>query len=193
MKHMTDEKKEFTPGIGVEARKINEAFDRTGINFHSRPDALAALKTDGREIVFNEDDGEPYVHYDSEFLKLDQALTRLALDQRSLADGRSLPRGASTARPNTLSRAEMTIAEKVAYVNEHGEEAFLKLPSRPTTTSEVKTTEDFRRLPRAEKVRRINEDPDAIRKLAPPPTARANGTFINHEALARQKAITGKR
>jgi hypothetical protein len=189
---MTDEKKDLTPGIGVEAKKINEAFDASKIAFHNRAEALAALRATGAEVAFDEQ-GNPHCRYDSEYLTLTEALTRLALDQKGLADGRSLPRGASIARPNALSRAEMTTAEKVAYVNEHGEEAFLKLPSRPVATTETKTTEDFRRLALAEKVRRINADPAAIYKLAPGPTARTNGTYINVEALARHKAVTGKR
>jgi hypothetical protein len=189
---MIDEKlAPLTPNIGEEARRINAAFDATNINFHNRAEALAALRAIGAEVAYDEA-GTPHCRYDSEYLPLSEALTRLALDNRSLADGRSLPRGASTARPNTLSRAEMTNKQKVAFVNEFGEEAFLKLPSKPTVTSEVRTTEDFRRLTRAEKVRRINEDPDTIYKLAPAPTARVNGSFIDHDAIARQKATRGK-
>jgi hypothetical protein len=189
---MFDEKlAPLTLHLGEEARKINAAFDETNISFHSRPEALAALRATGAEVTYD-DAGVPHCRYDSEYLTLTEALTRLAMDQRSLADGRSLPRGPSTARPNTLSRAEMTTREKVDYVNLHGEEAFLKLPSKPTATSEVRTTDDFRRLTRAEKVRRINEDPLAIYKLAPARTARVNGALIDHAAIARQKATTGK-
>jgi hypothetical protein len=164
-------------------------FHKTGIKYTGTDaEVLEKFKATGREIFV--EDGIAFTNYDSEILKVEEALLRHAFDApQGEVDRRTLPRGASTARPNVRSRAEMTTREKVDYVNEHGEEAFLKLPSKPVTSSEVKTTEDFRRLPRAEKVRRINEDPDAIRKLAPAPTLRQNGTYINHEAIARQRAI----
>ena len=142
---MIDEKlAPLTTNVGAEGKALTAAFDATNISFHNRAETLAALRATGAEVAYD-DAGTPHCRYDSEYLTLTEALVRLALDQRSLADGRSLPRGASTARPNTLSRAEMTIAEKVAYVNTHGEEAFLKLPSKAVATSAVKTTSDITR------------------------------------------------
>lgn len=178
----------LTTATGSEARAIHQAFDETGIQFRDRVAAIAALRATGAEIAYDEA-GIPHCRYDHEFLKLSDALVRLAIDDRSQADNRTLPRGANTARPNLLSRSEMTTKEKVEYVNQFGESEFLKLPSRPVTTAPVITTEDFRRLSRAEKVRRINEDPDAIYKLKQTPTAVTNGVFVNHEALAKIASI----
>ena len=69
---MTDVKKPIAPNIGAEARSLHEEFDATGVKFRDRAATLAALKEDGRDIVF--DDGVPTIVYDGELLPLRESL-----------------------------------------------------------------------------------------------------------------------
>lgn len=172
-----------------EAQKLNAAFDATGIKFNDRAQALASFK-EGREIVYDES-GEPCTRYDSEYLPLSDALTRFAYDRRDLVDGRTLPRqGAGSARPGTLSKADFTdVKSKVEFIREHGEDAYARLPLTGVGTSEVKTRQDFMKLPREEKVRRYAADPECFNKLPSAPTDQIKGSFINHAAIAKQQAI----
>jgi hypothetical protein len=166
-------------------------FQETGVKFQGTDaEVLAKFKEGGHEIFV--EDGVARTKFDSEILPLDEALLRYAFDApQGEVDRRTLPRGgAGTARSSTLSRATMTTAEKVAYVNEHGEEAFLKIPTNYTPTSEVKTTADWLKLSRAERVRRTTDDPQAFEKLLPAPGQRMPWEpYVNHEALERQKQI----
>jgi hypothetical protein len=164
------EEKEFAPlapSIGAEGRTIRAAFERTGIKWTSEAAALAKFKEGGREVII--ENGQAFTYYDRETLPLEDALTRWAYDNRDseLFDGRSLPRnGAGLARPGLLSKADMTRAEKVTYVNTHGEDAFARLATKGVgPKGEVKTFEDWKLLPRAEKVRRTNANPNIVNEL----------------------------
>jgi hypothetical protein len=170
------------------AELINAAFDAAQVRFNDRATALAAFK-EGREIIF--EDGQPYTRFDSEYLPLSDALLRFGYDRHELVDGRTLPRtGAGAARPGLASKADFpTVKDKVDFINKNGEDAWARLPLTGVAGTEVKTIADWKRLPLSEKVRRVNADPDAVRKLAPTPTVRQHGAFINTEALERQKAI----
>jgi hypothetical protein len=78
----------------------------------------------------------------------------------------------------------MTNKQKVAFINEFGEEAFVNLRLTHTQTAEVKTVADFARLPLAEKSRRITADPGCMAKLLPSPGVRLPGqAYINTAAL----------
>jgi len=150
-----------------QAVAINLSFDATGISFHSRPDTLAAFKATGSEIVYDEI-SEPFTKYDGEgLLPLKDALERFAMDDRSLSDNRTLPRNGVAARPGgTDSKASYTTtAEKVAYIGRYGLASWEALPSAPIFSSEVKTQEDFFKLSRAEKSRRLLIDADACNRL----------------------------
>jgi hypothetical protein len=187
--NMSENEKSITGNINAAANAINQAFDATGVTFHDRAAALAAFK-EGREVVF--EDGQPFALYDREFLPLGDALKRFAYDQRQHVDARTLPRtGVGTSRPGIASKADFpTVAEKIAFVNLHGADAWEKLPLTGIGSKEVVTVADFRRLPLAEKTRLINADPDYLYKLKPSPGLPQPGQArINHEAIERQKAI----
>jgi len=186
-----------------QAAVLNAAFDSTNIKFYDRSVALAALKADGREVVFT-DDGTARIHYDGEQLDLADALTRLGFDRRELIDGRTLPReGAGTARQGTLSKADFPdVQSRVKFIRENGAEAWEKLPTVNHDTKPVTTREDWYKLSRAEKVRRIASDPHAFSKLPAAPSAAnpvtkleqvAPGTQVNRAALEHEKKIRGGR
>jgi hypothetical protein len=182
------------------AQILNAQFDATNIKFRDRSTALQALLAGGCEVIYTED-GSAQVHYDGERLGLRDALTRLAFDQRDLVDGRTLPREGTTGRQGTLSKADMTLQEKIAYVRDHGADAFARIPSVNFDTKPVTTREDFYRLSRAEKVRRIAADPNILAKLPSAPKVSvveqletvAPGVRINRAGLEKQKAIRGGR
>jgi hypothetical protein len=177
-----------------EGKVLTEAFDASGIKFNDRSVALAELKKDGREIAYD-DDGKPHVHYDSEILPLSDALIRFGYDRRDLCDGRTLPRtGAGTARPGLMSKADLPdFKAKVAFIREHGEEAYARLPLTGVATSEVLTKSDWYKLNRKEKCRRLDADPDAFNRLpsGPPtiPGALVNRSYVNQPKLDALKKI----
>jgi hypothetical protein len=183
-----------------EPAKLNEAFDQTGITFHSRPVALAALKATGSEVVYD-DAGEPFTRYDSEYLSLSDALTRLAFDQRETrVDGRTLPRnGAGSARPGIASKSDFTtVKERSDFITKNGFDAYERLPLTAIDSSEIRTQADFLKLPSKERSRRYGIDPDCFAKLpkaeAPHPFQKALDQKENMKAnLAKHIASRGTR
>jgi hypothetical protein len=164
---------------------MHQHFDATGVRFHDRATTLAELKKDGREITFDAD-GTPSVTYDSEPLQLKDALLRFAYDRRDLVDGRTLPReGVGSTRPGTLSKADMTLPEKLAFIRDRGADAFAKLPSQNFDTKPLMYREDFYKLSRTEKVRRIALDPDIISKLPSAPKVDAMAAALEREKATR--------
>lgn len=151
-----------------QAQAINTAFDAAGIGFKAkRSDVLAELKNNGeREVAFDKD-GNPHIKYDGQILTLSEALHRFAYDRRDLADQRTLPKqDEGRGRPGIASKADFaTVAEKTAYIREHGIDAYERLPVTTPKTSEVRFREDFFALPTAEKARRLQETPDIIESL----------------------------
>lgn len=144
-----------------EAKALNTAFDATGITFHNRAESLAAFK-ESREIVYD-DDG-----YDSEPLLLADALARFAYDNRQYVDARTLPReGVGASRPGTLSKSDLDLKGKLEFIKTHGGAAYEALPLKSQPTREVKTREDWYRLPRAERVRLTGKDPDFLANYPP--------------------------
>lgn len=178
-----------------EPKALHAAFDETKIVFHDRAAALAKFK-EGREIIFG-DDGQPYSTYDGETsVRLADALTRWALDTRdpALFDGRSLPRHGANGRPGIISKADFdTVASRVAYITEFGEDSWARLPLKGIATSEILTKQSWMKLPLSEKVRRTAADPDAFSKLPDKPTDQIRGSFIHHAAIAREKLKRGGR
>jgi hypothetical protein len=172
------------------AASLNRAFDSSALIFHSRSEALGAFKQ-GREIVF--EDGEPFALYDGVIQPLGDALAKFGADNRGYIDGRSLPRaGVDASRPGVLSKNGFaSLAEKVAYIAEHGAEAFEKLPLQTRDTSELTHQSQWYKLNIAERVRLTSLDPDAFSKLKPGP--KPGGTYINEKALAKELATRGRR
>jgi hypothetical protein len=177
-----------------EAIKLNESFDKAGLTFHSRADALGEFRQ-GREITFDQD-GEPSVTYDGENLPLSAALLRFGYDRRDLIDGRSLPRnGAGKARPGLASKSDLkTFKEKAEFIKQFGGAAYEALPLVGVQSSEVKTRQDWMKLPRQEKVRRLAADPEAFNKLPnAAPTGRVNGSLINQTGIDKHRAARPQR
>jgi hypothetical protein len=177
--------------IGAEARAINAEFDKTGVTFHNRAEALAAFKEGGRAIV--EEDGQLFTHYDGEAkVPLANALLRFAYDNRTVCDGRTLPRqGVGTSRPGLASKADYPdTASKLKAIAENGAEWWEKLPLTGVATSEILTRQDWYRASRAERVRLTALDPDYFAKLKPSPFQTMPGSAkINTEALDKIASI----
>jgi len=179
----------------TEADRLNSSFDETGIAFHSRSETLAALKATGTEITYAEEDGKPYCRFDGEYLPLADALTRIALDDRSLADGRTLPRSGVTGRASLASKADLkSTKEKSDFITKFGFDAYQALPLTGPTSTEVKTQEDFLRLPPREKSRRYGLDPNCFANLPREPKGQSplRGK-THHAALAQELATRGAR
>jgi hypothetical protein len=187
----------------MSAKKLNKAFDITGLIWNDRAKALAAFKETGTEITYDDgEEGEARAGYDGERnILLSEALKRFAYDKREHIDGRSLPRaGVGAARPGTASKADFTtIKEKVDFINLHGGETYERLVTHtPMQSSAVVTQRDFDLLPRSEKVRRISEDETCRAKLprgvAPTPNeGKRTQKEIMDDNLAKHIASTGVR
>ncbi|MCU1324257.1 MAG: hypothetical protein JWM43_3906 [Acidobacteriaceae bacterium] len=176
------------------ATALNLSFDKSGISFHSRSETLAALKATGSEITYDEA-GKPWTRYDHEFLELDLALIRFGMDQPQWADGRTLPRHGAPGRKGTMAKSDLkTIPEKVAWIAEHGEDAFARLPLTTPSSSEVRSQADWLKLPIAERARRWEDDPGAFERLprAPKPDSPNTGK-THHAALEKELRTRGKR
>ncbi|WP_348267910.1 hypothetical protein [Edaphobacter sp. DSM 109919] len=164
----------------ITAEKLNEAFDKSTLTFHDRAAALATFKQD-RDIVANPEDGQLYAKYDAEVLPLDECFLRFGLHNRQLIDGRSAPR--------TVTKDQMTTREKISYITTHGADAFEKLATKPVETNEVKTRQDFMKLPLSEKTRRYKENPNAFVELPNAVSDQPHKGYVNHKALDKIKAI----
>jgi len=172
----------------ITAEKLNEAFDKSTLTFKDRAATLASFKQN-RDIVIDDEDGQLYSRYDGEVLPLDEALLRFGLDNRPLIDGRSAPRSGAGGRNLELTKSEITTREKVAFIAQHGADAFEKLPSHPVASSEVKTKQDWMKLPLAEKVRRTKENPNAFAELPNANAGKVPGLFVDKDKIAKQQAI----
>ncbi len=184
---MSEETQKPAREIGWQATAINESFAKTGIKFtKSNADTLKAF---GRDVVFD-DDGRPHVNFDSEILPLEDGLTRWAFDSADgVADRRTLPReGAGGGRVGTMSKSGLTLAEKLEFIRVRGGAAYEALPLKSAGTFEVKTKQDFYKLPRAEKVRLTGKDPHFFSKLPDAPSDQPKGGYVNHAALAKHRA-----
>ena len=168
------------------ATALNESFDATGISFHSRPEALSAFR-EGREVTYT--DGVAHSVYDGVQMTLSDCLSRFAFDRKELVDGRTLPReGVGTSRPGIASRADLkTVSDRVAYVNAFGAEAFEKLPLQTVDSTELRTFDDWMKLPLAEKVKLTQLDNDIVSKLARTPSSRPNGVWSKPGVLDELK------
>ncbi len=182
-----------TRETGWEAVAINDELEKTGLTF--QVSGSEVLKGYGREILFGEDN-MPYSKYDGEILPLSDAILRWSMDERNanVVDLRSLPRTGAPGRPGIASKADLkTLSQKVAFIAEHGEDAFSRLPLTSGLTKEVETRADWFKLSRAEKVRRTALDPDAFEKLPPAPLpGRHNQSFANTAALDKIADLRSK-
>ena len=186
-----ENKTEHTPswGIASEAQRIHSSFDQTGISFHDRADALAAF---GRPVTFNDHTGDPEAFYDGQDLPLSECLKRFAYDRQDLVDRRTLPReGMGTTRAAQLSKSSFsTTAEKTAYIREHGVDAWESLPLKPPVSTEVRTKQDFWKLPVEEKSRRIRENPNYVETLPnAPPQVQTGFAKVNYDLLEKQRKL----
>lgn len=181
---------------------INAAFDATGVRFNDRSTALQSLLADGREITYAEDCSAS-VAYDGETLPLEEALSRFAFDNRQHVDARTLPReGVGTARPGILSKADFPdIQSRVKFIQENGARAWENLPYQNFDSKPVTTRDDWYKLSRQERVRRIEQGGiNAFTKLpaAPKvdPVSRMEsvaGAKINRQLLDKERKIRGGR
>ena len=167
----------------AESAALHAAFDASGLIFHDRAAALAAFK-EGREVIY--EGGKPHALYGGVVQPLSEALAQFGADNRALIDGRSMPREGVTGRPGNLSKDDFTtVAEKSAWISEHGGEAYEKLPTHRADTSELRTFEQWVKLPLAEKVRLTKIDNDIISKLQATKPARQGvdgATLAEHNA-----------
>lgn len=103
---------------------VRDAFRESGVKFHKQSDVLTLIgqidyDVDGTASV----DGVP----------LTEAIQKLALDNPSLADGRSL-RSLQEKKEARMPRSKAdfaTVQDKVAFINTHGADKFAALPTHP--------------------------------------------------------------
>jgi hypothetical protein len=180
---------EQTSALQSEFAKFHESGIRPNVDDSQ---LLSLLKEGGREIIV--EDGNATTVYDGERIEVSQALKRLLIDRREFVDARTLPReGAAGGRSSVTSKADLkTLKDKVAYVNQFGENAYLALPLTGQSTSEIKTFEQFRKLPISEKAR-LTKDPDYIYRLKPSEGRYMPGQAkINTAGIAKHLATRGK-
>jgi hypothetical protein len=108
----------------------------------------------------------------------------VAVDHPEIADGRTLRSLKPAEEQQPKSKSEMTMAEKILFIKLHGSTAFANLPLRPQRIVEVRTQEDFRSLPTANKMQLIAEHgPDWVGRLPKAETEelinRRRGMLIN--------------
>jgi hypothetical protein len=176
--------------------QLTSSFDATGIRFHDRAEALAKFREN--HIIEHTNEGA-FTTYDGERVDLATGLTRWAYDHREVCDARTLPReGAGAARPGIDNKTNYPdAASKAKYIRDNGFDAWERLPVIGPTSNEVLTKQDWYKLPRAEKVRRLTADAQAFEKLpnAPPGQRPVDemvirgGAKINVAALERQRKI----
>ena len=86
-----------------------------------------------------------------ERVPLSDALRQFALDHETLVDGRSLRHLKTATAPK--AKSDMSMRERMAYIDEHGLDAFEKLPLRSVQTREIRTMADYAALPVATKTK----------------------------------------
>jgi hypothetical protein len=171
-----------------QALAIRADIAATEIKFHDdAPELLARFKATGREIEFDES-GRPMAIYDHQLIPLRDALTRWALDDRTIADRRTLPRkDEGRGRPGMASKADFaTLQDKTAFIRERGVDAYEALPLKAPVTREVKFKEDFFALPVAQKAKLLSDDPSYLNRL--PNRPRGSTLKIDPSKIDRHKS-----
>lgn len=181
-----------TPTIN-KVDSLNQSFDDAGVRWKAeRYEVLEAFSKDN-EVVYDEDgSAHTYLHGSRVPLRLGLKEWAATPEGRELADGRSLRHRESTdsAGNGVTSKADLkTSKEASEFISRFGYERYASLPTKPVVNTPVVYLEDFHALPRAEKVRRINADPDILRKLSRRPSDQPYRGFINHGKLEEQKRV----
>ncbi len=170
---------------------LQAAFIQTGVTWHDRVAALAAYK-ENHEILIDSK-GEASTFYDGVEVPLAEGLSRFARDEKQHVDARTLPRkGSGLDRPNLESKADYPdLKSKAAVIRDRGFDYWQSLPAVSVETSELKTKADWYNLSLRSKVELTEKDPNLFRNLPNGPTSGSltGSAIINHEALAKQKAI----
>jgi hypothetical protein len=155
----------------------------------SDPELLTLLK-EGREIIV--ENGTVSVVYDGEKVTVADALKRLLHDRREFVDARTLPRVAGGRGAVTCKADLKTVREKCDWIEANGGEAYEALPLHNVRSEEIKSFEQFRKLPLSEKAR-LTEDPEYIYRLKPSAGPHMPGAAkINTEAIERERAKNGR-
>jgi len=121
-----------------------DALLASGVKFYD-PELTSRLTADF-DIRYG-DDGTATGVVAGKRVGLDKVYQAIAAKYPTIADGRTTRGLKADDVPTTKARSEMSLQEKMAYVDKHGLEAWERVPAYPMKTVVVKTREDFMSLP----------------------------------------------
>jgi hypothetical protein len=149
------ESKERSAQVEAEGRElrakasIKTAFAESPIKFYE--DAMienfARLEFD----LTVDDSGIATGRLDGKRVPLSAVLEQIAKDRPFLADGRTTRHLRTDAAPPTPAKSDLTMRQRMDYIDAHGLDAFEKLPLRSVQTREIRTMQDYSALPVATK------------------------------------------
>jgi hypothetical protein len=189
---MNNEVKSTVTGLtqSEQATAIHAEFDKSGVVFADRAAALAKLKLD-HPITY--EDGVPVTTFDGRQVPLHKAIQRFAQVHRSDGtigvDKATLP---DVPSHGITSKSEFSsTAERAQFISKFGFDEFDKLPlNTPPPTREIVYQDDYFRLSQPEKMALIDlHGPYYATSLPRRPTGQTPGSFINHDLIAKNKAI----
>lgn len=123
------------------------------------------------DLVFDEQTGEATGLVDGKRVGLSDIFKKIALDHPNLVDGRSLrhlqdAQERQQAEAEIACKAEMSVEQKIAYIDQHGLEKFEALPLRRPRITTVRTFSDYLALPLKDRIKWVEKHgSDASAKL----------------------------
>ena len=147
---------------------IDAAFASVGaVKFHDRDTTLQILEAKG--LLKSDSDGNPQGFVDGKPVTLHELLVHVATGPLNyLVDSRTTKhlQAPTKEEPLKKSRAEYSREEAVSFIDKFGLEAWQKLSTYPMQTKEIKSLQDFARLPQEAKLQFIEKyGAEAIGKL----------------------------
>jgi hypothetical protein len=140
----------------IQGQAHRDALLASGVKFYD-PELTTRLTADF-DVRFA-DDGTATGVVNGKRVGLDKVYQSIAAKYPTIADGRSTRGLKATAdEPTVKSKADLgTMATKMAFIDEHGIEAFEKLPLHSTRMKPIETMADYASLSVAQKTEIINK------------------------------------
>jgi hypothetical protein len=134
---------------------VQDAFEQAGVTFYE-PALVETLMRSQHDVKFA-DDGTATGLVGGKRVPLKAVIEELARKHPTLTDGRTT-RHLKPEAPLVKPRCEWSQAEKIAYLNTHSAEEFAAIPLHPVmTVTEIRTAQDWARLPIATKTKFLAE------------------------------------
>jgi hypothetical protein len=122
---------------------VKDAFEQSPIKFYE--DAM--IENFARlEFDLRVDDGVATGLLNGKRVPLLAVLEQIARDKPYLADGRTT-KHLRTDEPPAKAKSDLSRAEKIAFIEKFGLDAWEKLPMQSVQTKEIRTMQDFSSLP----------------------------------------------